>query len=119
MSWDWVMSFDPHWYSTLFGWYVFASFFVSGITVIAMITLYLKSKGYLENVNTSHIHDLAKFMFGMSIFFIFMVFSIYVDLVFKYPRRGYLFVTRIEYYKLPFFGMLAFNLIFHFNLNQY
>ena len=28
MSWDWIMSVDPHWYSTLFGWYVFASFFV-------------------------------------------------------------------------------------------
>ncbi len=34
MSWDWIMSVDPHWFSTLFGWYVFASFFVSGITVI-------------------------------------------------------------------------------------
>ena len=45
MSWDWIMSVDPHWYSTLFGWYVFASFFVSGITAIALITLYLKSKG--------------------------------------------------------------------------
>src|SRR5690606_32698638 len=44
MSWDWIMSLDPHWYSTLFGWYVFASFFVSGITVIAMVTIYLKSK---------------------------------------------------------------------------
>src|SRR5690606_7783744 len=30
MSWDWIMSLDPHWFSTLFGWYVFASFFVSG-----------------------------------------------------------------------------------------
>ena len=46
MSWDWLMSFDPHWFSTLFGWYVFASFFVSGITTISMVTLYLKSKGY-------------------------------------------------------------------------
>ena len=27
MSWDWIMSIDTHWYSTLFGWYVFASFF--------------------------------------------------------------------------------------------
>ncbi|MEY4333561.1 MAG: hypothetical protein RLZZ196_2304, partial [Bacteroidota bacterium] len=43
MSWDWIMSIDPHWFSTLFGWYVFASFFVSGITMIAMVTLYLKS----------------------------------------------------------------------------
>ena len=29
MSWDWIMSIDPHWFSTLFGWYVFASMFVS------------------------------------------------------------------------------------------
>ena len=29
MSWDWIMSVDPHWFSTLFGWYVFASMFVS------------------------------------------------------------------------------------------
>src|SRR5690606_12052822 len=29
MSWDWIMSIDTHWYSTLFGWYVFASFFVT------------------------------------------------------------------------------------------
>ena len=49
LSWDWVMSIDPHWFSTLFGWYVFASMFVSGITTIALIVIYLKSKGYLEN----------------------------------------------------------------------
>ena len=48
MSWDWIMSVDPHWFSTLFGWYVFASMFVSGITTIALITIYLKSQGYLD-----------------------------------------------------------------------
>jgi len=73
------MSFDPHWFSTLFGWYVFASLFVSGITVIALITILLKSQGYLPEVNDSHIHDLAKFMFGISVF---MVLSVYVNLVF-------------------------------------
>ncbi len=45
MSWDWIMSVDPHWFSTLFGWYVLAGMLVSGITVIAMIAIYLKSKG--------------------------------------------------------------------------
>ena len=39
MSWDWIMSIDPHWFSTLFGWYIFASMFVSGITVIALVTI--------------------------------------------------------------------------------
>lgn len=113
MSWDWVMSVDPHWYSTLFGWYVFASFFVSGITVIAMITLYLKSKGYLEHVNTSHIHDLAKFMFGISIFWTYLWFSQFMLIWYSnIPEEVTYFVTRIEHYKLPFFGMLALNFIF-------
>ena len=28
-AWDWVMSIDPHWFSTLFGWYSLASFFIT------------------------------------------------------------------------------------------
>ena len=115
MSWDWIMSVDPHWFSTLFGWYVFASFFVSGITVIALVALYLKSKGYLEYVNTSHIHDLAKFMFGMSIFWAYLWFSQYMLIWYSnIPEEVTYFVTRIEQYNLPFFGMLAINFIFPF-----
>lgn len=113
MSWDWIMSVDPHWYSTLFGWYVFASFFVSGITTIALITLYLKTKGYLEYVNTSHIHDLAKFMFGISIFWTYLWFSQFMLMWYaNIPEEVTYFVTRIEQYNLPFFGMLAMNFIF-------
>jgi hypothetical protein len=113
MSWDWIMSVDPHWYSTLFGWYVFASFFVSGITAIALVTLYLKSKGYLEKVNTSHIHDLAKFMFGISIFWTYLWFSQFMLIWYSnIPEEVTYYVTRIEKYNLPFFGMLAMNFIF-------
>ncbi len=113
MSWDWIMSVDPHWFSTLFGWYVFASMFVSGITVIAMITIYLKSKGLLEFVNDSHIHDLAKFMFGISIFWTYLWFSQFMLIWYSnIPEEVTYFVSRIEHYKLPFFGMLAMNFIF-------
>lgn len=113
MSWDWIMSLDPHWFSTLFGWYVFASFFVSGITVIALVTLYLKSKGLLEHVNTSHIHDLAKFMFGISIFWTYLWFSQYMLIWYSnIPEEVTYFISRIEHYKLPFFGMLVMNFIF-------
>ncbi|WP_340075276.1 quinol:cytochrome C oxidoreductase [Leptobacterium sp. I13] len=115
MAWDWVMSVDPHWFSTLFGWYVFASMFVSGITVIAMITIYLKSKGYLEQVNDSHIHDLAKFMFGISIFWTYLWFGQFMLIWYaNIPEEVTYFVTRIEDYKLPFFGMLVMNFIFPF-----
>lgn len=111
-SWDWIMSVDPHWYSTLFGWYVFASFFVSGITTIAFVTLYLKSKGYLEYVNTSHIHDLAKFMFGISVFWTYLWFSQFMLMWYSnIPEEVTYFVTRIENFKLPFFGMIVMNFV--------
>ncbi|MCB0374426.1 MAG: quinol:cytochrome C oxidoreductase [Sinomicrobium sp.] len=113
MSWDWIMSLDPHWYSTLFGWYMFAGMFVSGITVIAMVTIYLKSKGYLEHVNDSHIHDLAKYMFGISIFWTYLWFSQFMLIWYAgIPEEGTYFLTRIQDYKLPFFGMVAMNFAF-------
>jgi hypothetical protein len=113
MSWDWIMSLDPHWFSTLFGWYVFASFFVSGITTICMVTLYLKGKGYLEHVNTSHIHDLAKFMFGISVFWTYLWFSQFMLIWYaNIPEEVTYFVTRIEHYNLPFFGAVVMNFVF-------
>jgi len=113
MSWDWIMSVDPHWFSTLFGWYVFASFFVSSITVICLVTLYLKSKGYLEHVNTSHIHDLAKFMFGFSVFWTYLWFSQFMLIWYaNIPEEITYFVTRIQLYNLPFFGAVAMNFLF-------
>lgn len=112
MSWDWIMSIDAHWYSTLFGWYVFASFFVSGITVIALSTLYLKSRGFLDFVNTSHIHDLAKFMFGISIFWTYLWFSQFMLMWYSnIPEEVTYFIFRIKEYNLPFFGMVVLNFL--------
>lgn len=110
MSWDWIMSIDTHWYSTLFGWYVFASFFVSAVTVIALATVYLKNNGYLEFVNTSHIHDLAKFMFGLSIFWTYLWFSQFMLIWYSnIPEEVTYFIFRIEEYNVPFFLMLLLN----------
>ncbi|WP_417195831.1 quinol:cytochrome C oxidoreductase [Bizionia sp.] len=113
MSWDWIMSVDPHWFSTLFGWYVFASMFVSGITVIALMSIYLKSRGYLPFVNDSHLHDLAKFMFGISIFWTYLWFSQFMLIWYSnIPEEVTYFVTRFQDYQLPFLGMVAMNFIF-------
>jgi hypothetical protein len=113
MSWDWIMSVDPHWFSTLFGWYVLAGMMVSGITVIALITIYLKSKGLLPKVNDSHIHDLAKFMFGFSIFWTYLWFSQFMLIWYSnIPEEVTYFVTRFQDYQLPFLGMVAMNFVF-------
>ena len=113
MSWDWIMSVDPHWFSTLFGWYVFASMFVSAITVLALITIYLKSKNYLEFVNENHLHDVAKFMFAFSIFWTYLWFSQFMLIWYSnIPEEVTYFVTRFGDYKLPFLGMVVMNFVF-------
>ena len=113
MSWDWIMSVDPHWFSTLFGWYVFASMIVSAVTVIAMLSIYLKSRGFLPDVNDSHIHDLAKFMFGFSIFWTYLWFGQFMLIWYaNIPEEVTYFVTRIQDYRLPFFGMVVLNFVF-------
>jgi len=113
MSWDWIMSVDPHWFSTLFGWYVFASMFVSGITVIALITIYLKSRGHLEFVNENHLHDVAKYMFAFSIFWTYLWFSQFMLIWYaNIPEEVTYFVTRFEDYQLPFLGMVVMNFVF-------
>ena len=115
MSWDWIMSVDPHWFSTLFGWYVFASMVVSGVTVIALITIYLKTKGLMKYVNDSHLHDLAKFMFGFSVFWAYLWFSQFMLIWYaNIPEEVTYFVTRIEMYPIPFFTMFCLNFIFPF-----
>ncbi len=113
MSWDWIMSVDPHWFSTLFGWYVFASFFVSGITVIMLVTIFMKSLNLLPNVNTSHLHDLAKFIFGFSIFWTYLWFSQFMLIWYaNIPEEVTYFITRIEDYQIPFFATIGMNFLF-------
>ncbi|HEY9221367.1 MAG TPA: quinol:cytochrome C oxidoreductase [Lutibacter sp.] len=113
MSWDWIMSLDPHWYSTLFGWYVFSSLIVSAITTIAMVSIYLKGKGYLEFVNDSHLHDLAKYMFGFSIFWAYLWFSQFMLIWYaNIPEEVTYFVSRFNDYKVPFLGMVVLNFVF-------
>ena len=115
MSWDWIMSIDPHWFSTLFGWYVFASMVVSGVTTIALISIYLKSKGYLPNVNDNHIHDLGKFMFGFSVFWTYLWFSQFMLIWYSnIPEEVVYFISRIEDYTIPFWGMVVINFILPF-----
>ncbi|MFV0539966.1 MAG: quinol:cytochrome C oxidoreductase [Aestuariibaculum sp.] len=113
MSWDWIMSVDPHWFSTLFGWYVFASMFVTAITVLSLISIYLKSRGYLEFVNENHLHDVAKYMFAFSIFWTYLWFSQFMLIWYSnIPEEVTYFVTRFNDYNLLFLGMVVLNFVF-------
>lgn len=65
-AWDWMMSIDVHWFSTMYGWYSFAGMWISAMITIILFVLFLKRKGYLPQVNDSHIHDLGKWVFAIS-----------------------------------------------------
>ncbi len=72
-SFDWLMSLDAHWYSTIFGVYIFAGSFLAFISIITFIIIRLQSNGVLTQAITSeHYHDLGKWMFAFIIFWAYM-----------------------------------------------
>jgi hypothetical protein len=75
VSWDMVMSLDTSWYSTLFGWYNFASYGCGAWAMTILLVIFLKSQGYLSRVNDNHVHDLGKLLFGFSIFWSYLWFD--------------------------------------------
>ncbi len=112
-AWDWIMSIDAHWFSTLFGWYTFAGMFVTALTVMTMLTVYLKSNGYLEWVNSSHIQDMAKYIFAFSIFWTYLWFSQYMLIWYaNIPEEVTYFMQRFDQYKFIFLLMVVFNFVF-------
>ncbi len=117
IPWLWLMSIDPHWYSTMYSWYTFASTFVSGLSLIAIFVVYLKNRGQLEYVTDEHLHDLGKFMFAFSVFWTYLWFSQYMLIWYSnQPEETRYFVDRIGTadkagaYK----GIFFFNLIVNF-----
>ncbi len=111
-SWDWIMSIDTHWFSTLFGWYVFSGMWVSAIIVFIVLTLYLKNKGYLPQVNENHLHDLGKWMFAISFLWSYLWFSQFMLIWYSdIPEEVTYFVERITHYKGIFFGMFFVNFV--------
>ncbi len=112
LSWDWLMSIDTHWFSTLYGWYVFSGMWVSAMNIIAILTLYLISKGYLKQINSSHLHDVGKWVFALSFLWSYLWFSQFMLIWYSnIPEEVTYFITRIEHYKVPFFGMFIINFI--------
>lgn len=112
-SWDWIMSIDVHWFSTLFGWYTFAGMWVSTMVVLIMLVLYLKKQGYLTKVNESHIHDLGKWTFATSFLWSYLWFSQFMLIWYaNIPEETTYYIARIENFKILYFGMFFINFAF-------
>ncbi len=118
-AWDWVMSIDTHWFSTMTGWYLFASWWVTGLAMITFIVASLKEAGYLKVVNSNHLHDLGKFIFAFSIFWTYIWFSQFMLIFYaNIPEETVYFIQRrtVAPYSWIFFANLFLNFVLPFLL---
>ncbi len=77
-AFDWLMSLDPHWYSTIFGVYIFAGGVVAALSALCLINIQLQKSQLLNRISTvEHRHDLGKLLFGFIVFFAYIGFSQY------------------------------------------
>jgi hypothetical protein len=95
-SFDWLMSLEYHWFSTIFGVYNFAGLFESGLAVIILVALWLERTGPLKGVlNDNHLHDLGKLLFAFSVFWAYIWFSQYLLIWYtNIPEETSYFVLR-------------------------
>lgn len=110
LAWDWLMSIDTHWFSTLFGWYVFSGMWVSAMVTAVILALYLKRKGYLPQVNNSHIHDMGKWVFATSFLWSYLYFSQFMLIWYSnIPEEVTYFQSRIDHHPALLWGTFFIN----------
>lgn len=112
-AWDWLMSIDIHWFSTLFGWYIFSGMWISALISIVLLTVFLKKSGYLEFVTESTIHDLGKWMFAISFLWTYLYFSQFMLYWYaNIPEEVIYFQQRWEHFKPLMWSVFFINFAF-------
>jgi hypothetical protein len=75
-AFDWLMSLNPTWFSTVFGVYYFAGSLVSALSLLAIITKRGRERGVFGgNMNDEHTHNIGKLMLAFTCFWTYIAFS--------------------------------------------
>jgi hypothetical protein len=112
-AWDWLMSIDTHWFSTMMGWYVFSGMWVSSMITITLLVVWLKKNGYLEFVTESTVHDIGKWMFAISFLWSYLYFSQFMLIWYAdIPEEVVYYKTRWESYKALMWTVFFVNFLF-------
>ncbi len=78
-AWDWGMSLEPEWFSTMYSVYVFAGTFLGGIAAVALLSVLLDRAGLLTaRLQPNVLHDLGKLLFAFSTFWAYIWFCQYL-----------------------------------------
>jgi len=74
-SFDWIMSLDVHWFSTIFALKNFVAAFLHGSATIVLVILLLNKRGYFGEMNKSHLLDFSRYIFMLCIVWGYFAFS--------------------------------------------
>lgn len=92
---DWLMGLDYHWFSTMWGVYLFAGAAGSSMSLIVLVVTALKARGYLKVVNPEHYHIMGKFMLAFSIFWAYIGYDQYMLIWYaNIPEENVYFIIR-------------------------
>jgi hypothetical protein len=98
MTWYWVMSLEPHWFSTMFQVYTFAALFQAGLALITVIVLHFRDEGIFGDfISQQQIHAMGKLVFAFTVFYAYIAFSQFLLIWYaNIPEEDIWFVHRIE-----------------------
>jgi len=121
-SFDWLMSLEPAWFSTIFGVYYFSGAAIGFLATIILLAMLLQATGRLNrSITVEHYHDLGKLLFGFVVFWGYIAFSQYMLIWYaNIPEETTWFLARqsgswkwvsvillFGHLLIPFFGLLS------------
>jgi hypothetical protein len=121
-AFDWVMSIDADWYSTIFGVYLFSASMMSFFAMMILICNLLQNAGKVQKwITVEHYHDMGKFLFGFVMFWSYIAFSQLILIWYgNIPEETFWFQVRISngwqylsygliafHFAIPFLGLLS------------
>jgi len=119
---DWLMTLEPHWFSTIFGIYFFSGSMIATLAAITLAAILLKEKGYLHpKITNEHFYSLGALMFAFVNFWAYIAFSQYMLIWYAdLPETTFWFLQRWEgpmmyvslglifiHFVIPYFGLVS------------
>jgi len=79
-SFDWLMSLQPTWYSTIFGLYIYIGAFVASVALLCLVITGVRSSGspLAAVITVDHQHNAGKLLLAFTAFWAYMAFSQYM-----------------------------------------